>query len=62
MFESADAICPFYRRHSKKDIRCEEGKRISLRGIKQIRRHILRVCGTDKWKECPVARELMKKY
>lgn len=63
MYESADAVCPYYRTHSDKEIRCEGKHRIKVKGWKDAERHILRVCGSHQaWKLCPVARELNKRY
>ena len=63
VYESADAVCPYYRTHSAKEIRCEGKHRIKVKGWKDAERHILCVCGSHQaWKLCPVAIVLNKKY
>ncbi len=63
MYESAEAVCPFYRGHSDEFIRCENKNKIPVKDWKDAECHIRSVCGSHQaWKLCPVARELNKKY
>ena len=64
MYESANAVCPYYRRHNAKMIKCEGlGNGITVDGWKDAERHIKNVCGDFlAWKKCPVAKMLNEKY
>lgn len=64
MYESSDAVCPYYRKHTDKMIKCEGvGNGIIVDGWKNAERHIKKVCGDFcAWKKCPVAMRLNEKY
>lgn len=60
MYESADAKCPYYRRHDKEKIWCESGK-IILPSFSAVRKEMAVFCCAD-WKKCPRAKELNRAY
>ena len=63
MYESADAVCPFYKRHNDKVIKCEGANCIKVDGWKDAERHIKEVCGDFfAWKKCSIAVQLNSKY
>lgn len=64
MFESPDAVCPYYRRHNAMMIKCEgRGNHKSVESIEDAERHIKLVCGDFfAWGKCPIARALNEKY
>ncbi len=63
MYESAEAICPYYKSHSSKEIRCEGRNKIKINGWTEAEKHIRSVCSShNAWKQCPVAAKLNKKY
>lgn len=54
--------CPFYRYDTGQNILCE-GKAMHFNDRGVLKRYRARYCGHIKdWKECRVARELLKKY
>ena len=64
MYESVRAVCPYYRRHSAKNIKCEGiGNGICFDGKEAATQHIREVCGDIfAWEKCPVAMQLNAKY
>ena len=64
VYESADAVCPYYRKHSAKRIKCEgRGNGVTVKGWKDADRHIRDVCGNFvMWKKCPIAKRLNEKW
>ena len=64
MFESPDAVCPYYRRHNGLIIKCEgRGNQIDVKNIEDAERHIKTVCGDFlAWGKCPIAVRLNEKY
>ena len=63
MYESAEAVCPYYRSHSSKVIRCEGRNKINIKSWTEAEKHIRSVCAShQEWKRCPIAVKLNKKY
>lgn len=64
MYESVDAVCPYYRRHSAKKIKCEgPGNCLITNSREETERHIKDVCGDFfAWGKCPIAEKLNEKY
>lgn len=63
MYESAEAVCPYYHGHTAEFIRCEDKKKVEVDGWKGADKHIRLVCGAyNGWRRCPIAKDLNKKY
>lgn len=64
MYDSADAVCPYYRNHTRIRVECEgRGNGVSCDELEKVNRYIKKVCGNHaEWKKCPIARKLNKKY
>lgn len=62
MYESSTAICPYYREHEAKRIKCEGGRSINCRNFEDIKKIIKNQCSTELWKTCPIAKRLNELY
>lgn len=62
MYESATALCPYYREHGRGQIRCEGGRGIVCREAEDIKRIVAAECSTQRWRECPIAVRLNERY